>query len=379
MRGAAKTLGDGQDADQVSARFLRLTSDLRFDLFAVIFALGTLHHELQFIIEQQATGPVSEYMERWARVKPSIGWSSEVGLALHLADLVISTLILVLPWRRALMCTLAPTWLVSQLASLERIPAHNGLMAGGLAIVLILGTAELVERALRRDRHALSTDWLGWTVTGLTWICGLTYAFAAFHKLNQGWFSPEISPAAVFLLRPIKVLSALLSNPLDSIKAFLVPLGMYGTIAIEALIPILLALRKTRLLGCFVGLALFHLPMLADGFGGFPTLILAFYPLFLSAEQVRDLMARCLKPTRWRLWCTVVLGGVGVVAIWTSEFVHDLHSSAPGAEPYILLTRMVLLWLTVIFFTYVALTLGERLLERRSRQDQNQVLTPVPA
>jgi hypothetical protein len=63
-----------------AASRLRRTGDLRLRLFAGLFALGTVHHELEFVLEQAAVGPFAEYLERWGRVAPSIGRPSEVGV-----------------------------------------------------------------------------------------------------------------------------------------------------------------------------------------------------------------------------------------------------------------------------------------------------------
>src|SRR5690349_11396384 len=111
---------------------LALSRDLRFDLFAVVFALGTLHHELEFAFEQMAYGPLEDYMERVSRVLPSTGWPTAVGLGLHLGDVLLSLLIVFVPRRRELTCLLAPIFLASQLTSPVRVSSHAGMMAIGL-------------------------------------------------------------------------------------------------------------------------------------------------------------------------------------------------------------------------------------------------------
>jgi hypothetical protein len=44
-----------------AASRLRLTGDLRLRLFAGLFALGTVHHELEFVLEQAPVGPFTQY------------------------------------------------------------------------------------------------------------------------------------------------------------------------------------------------------------------------------------------------------------------------------------------------------------------------------
>jgi hypothetical protein len=338
-----------------------LDGDVRIGLFAFLFALGTLHHELQFILEQQRVGPIGEYMERWSRVKPSSGWPSEVGLAFHAADIIISLLILVLPWRRALLCLLAVPFLPSLLASPERIPSHTSLMAGALAVVLTLSAAEVVERVGgRRSARAERTDWYGWTLTGLTALCALTYLFAAFHKLNAGWFAGNAGASMLAAsLRPLGVppiAKTLLEDPVT-----------YGTLAVELALPCLLLLRRTRLLGCLLGL-LFHLPMLAEGVMDFPTVALAFYPLFLSPGQARHLLGRCLtRPSVPRLAGAVVIGATGIASIRQADPVTTLYTRGAGPEAAVMSVHSVLLYATMLFFAYVTTTILALVLERRPR------------
>jgi hypothetical protein len=346
-----------------------LWGDVRIDLFAFLFALGMLHHELQFILEQQRIGPIGDYMERWSRVRPSSGWSSEVGLALHLADVAISVLILVLPWRRALLCLLAIPYLLSLLASPERISGHSSLLAAALALVLMLSTAEVVERlGRRRSAWPEGTDWHGWMLAGLTTLCALTYLFAAFHKLNTGWFSRNVgaSMLAAFL-RPLGLPPAaetLLEAPVT-----------YATPAVELALPFLLLLRRTRLLGCLLGL-LFHLPMLTEGVMDFPTVVLAFYPLFLSPEQARQLLGRCLtRPSVPRLAGAVVIGATGIASIRQADHVTTLYTRGAGLEAAVMAAHSVLLYATMLLFAYLTVTLLALLLERPPRRPP----VPLPA
>ena len=346
-----------------------LWGDVRIDLFAFLFALGMLHHELQFILEQQRIGPIGEYMERWSRVRPSSGWSSEVGLALHLADVAISVLILVLPWRRALLRLLAIPYLLSLLASPERISGHSSLLASALALVLMLSIAEVVERlGRRRSAWPEPTDWCGWTLAGLRTLCALTYLFAAFHKLNTGWFSRNVGASILAaFLRPLGLppsAETLLEAPVT-----------YATPAVEITLPFLLLLRRTRLLGCLLGL-LFHLPMLAEGVMDFPTVVLAFYPLFLSPEQARQLLGRCLaRPSVPRLAGAVIIGATGIASIRQADHVTTLYTRGAGLEAAVMAAHSVLLYATMLLFAYLTMTLLALLLEHRPRRPS----VPLPA
>jgi hypothetical protein len=341
-------------------RSLRLAGDLRIQLFGFIFALGTIHHELQFILEQNSIGPFLEYLDRWRQVRPTIDWPNGIGVSLHLADIVISLAIIALPWRRELLCLLAVTFLLSNLVSPERISSHNSLMAGGLSVLLIFGLAEVVQRTNRRGQaNAVGVDWYGWTLTGLVSLCVLTYAFAAFHKLNPVWFSPPDSPVMWIVLPFVTSLGL---GRETAVALFGYPL-VYAVVATEVMLPFLLMRQRTRLLGCLLGL-LFHLPMLGQGVGDFPTVILAFYPLFLSVEQARTLLLRCLKrPSTVRVASTALIGGVGIAAIRQSDQVTWLYSPSHSPEPLVVFLHSGLLYTTFILFIYITWGVVALLLE----------------
>lgn len=313
-----------------------LRRDLRLDLFAIPFAIGTLHHELEFVVEVCLVGPLSEYMERWSRAVESTGWPSEVGLAAHGAVLAVSLLLIVLPRRRELLCVLAVAFLLSQMSSPHRIASHSGLMAGGLLVILLLGVAEWLERlACRRQPAGSVTDWYGWTLTGLTWICVLAYFFAAFYKLNAGWFSAQ-SAAPGFLLQLVDPILAPLGAP-KIYRAILGAGAIYGTVVLELALPLLLFRPSTRLWGCLIGLV-FHLPMIVRGIVNFPLLILAFYPAFLTVGEAHALVRACVaRPGVPRPVGSVLLGGYGAWLVYRSppRWMHEspwLHPLIPAVD-----------------------------------------------
>jgi hypothetical protein len=343
-----------------------LQSDLRLEVFAVVFALGTIFHELEFLVEQARIGPFVEYMERWSRVAPSMGWPSSVGLTLHLANVAISLSLMVLPWRRELLCLLTPMFFLSQLASPDRISSHSGLMAGGLLVVSILGAAEWLERLGRRARPpAARTDWVGWTLAGLACMCTLTYVFACFYKLNPVWFSSQ-SPAPSFLMHPIMPILTRV-EPLRRVEGVLAPAAIYGTLVVEALLPFLLLGRRTWALGCFVGVG-FHLPMLIRSVADFPTLIVAFYPAFATRAETEELLRRCrIRPAWPRLGATAALGAASTLVVGLSlRRISRLDASVGAVERFVFVANVVLIAATVVGLIHVGLTLGGWLLERLS-------------
>jgi hypothetical protein len=345
-----------------------LRSDVRLEVFAVVFALGTVLHELEFLLEQARIGPFTEYMERWSRVAPSMGWSSAVGLTLHLVNVAISLLIVLLPWRRELLCLLTPTFFLSQLASPDRIASHSGLMAAGLLVVSILAAVEWLERLGRRaGPEATRTDWVGWTLTGLASVCTLTYLFACFYKLNPVWFS-SASPAPSFLMHLIAPILTRTGAP-PGLETAVGAVTIYGTLLVELLLPALLIGRPTWALGCFIGFV-FHLPMLTRSVADFPTLIVAFYPAFATRAEVGELLWRCRVRPAWpQLAATAALGAAGglAVALGMPQMAW-LDRGAGAPERLAFVANVALTAATVIGMVHVCLTLGLWLLERFSRR-----------
>ena len=336
-------------------RAFGLAGDLRIQLFGALFGLGTIHHELQFILEQQRTGPFADYMERWSVLKPSIGWPSEVGIALHLIDLLLGGLLLTLPWRRALLIPLAIVFPLVNLVSPERIPSHNSLMVATLAVLLSFGLVEIAERVVRRGLpSAPLTDWYGWTLVGLTWLCALTYLSAAFQKLNSTYLSVTESTAPPFALLFVEPLGV----PRDTALSLLGYPAIYGTLAIEISLPVLLIRRQTRLAGCLLGSS-FHFAMMARGIMDFPTIILAFYPLFMTVGEARELLARCLaRPSPSRLLTTAALWAGAGATFAGSPYVLDFYVNSAAPEPLVMWGHSVLSYLTLLLFAYLTSTLG---------------------
>ena len=358
-----------------AARFggpLRLAQDLRIQLFAIVFALGSLHHEAQYLVQQLRVGPLGEYMERWSAAKPTSGWPSEVGLALHLAVVVVSVLVIVLPWRRALLCALAVPFLLSKLVSPDRLSSHSSVIVAALILVAVFALAEVVGRVARRARAEATTDWYGWTLVGLRWLLASTYAFAAFHKLNPVFFSPADSPAMAFVLPVFEWLPV----SRDVLIARVGYPATFAAVLIEASLPFLLMARRTRLFGCLLGLV-FHLPMMAQGLMDFPVIILAFYPLCLSVEEARAVVDRLRsRPGVARLACAAIVGGAGVAAIWTSRRVNRIYSDATDPAPAMTLAHSALLYLTMLLAAYVLAALAAIFLER-VRRSRSQTQTPA--
>jgi hypothetical protein len=341
-----------------------LTSDRRFDLFGFAFALGTVHHTLQQLLEQMRVGPFTEYLERWSRARPSFGWPNEVGVAVYAALLITSLGAMLVPWRRAALAVTAVPFLLSMLVSPEEIDSHSTLMIAAYVILLALTLGELVERALARDGAPIPTDWYRYTRIGLCLLCALLYFFAFFFKLNTVWLSPDTSRATLFLLAPLEPLLPWLGISAYSAAAILAPLGIVGTLSLELAVPLLLIWPRARLFGCLAGLVL-HLPMLAQGVTDFPTLTIAFYPLFLARSEAEELSDRLRRQaTGWIVWLTALIGAFGCWAISRAGNVLRWYQDSPGLDLGLMVVHLALLYVTFALFVYSTLVLVDWLVER---------------
>jgi hypothetical protein len=332
-----------------------LATDLRFQLFAVVFAVGTIAHELGFLLEVVAVGPLTEYMERWGRAVPTLPLPSWGGLALHLGDIAIALCVLVVRRKREGLCLLAVVFLASQLASPNRSASHNSLMIGGLLMVLALALGEWGERLVTHWRHRRPRiDWLRVTLRGLAGICALTYFFAFFYKLNREWFSAS-SGGLPFLTRPLAPILTWLDAPAAS--AAVGAVSIYGTLLLEVALPCLLFLPRTRRLGCFLG-AGFHLPMLMQRVIDFPVLILAFYPAFLESGEAAALRGWLRHPPWRRLVAAAALGGYGLWVLAGAPKSGSIATRGLPWIPWVVITDAVLAGAVLVLGTYVTLALG---------------------
>ncbi len=109
------------------------------------------------------------------------------------------------------------------------------------------------------------------------------YGFAVFHKLNADWFRPSVS-CGVELYLAFAGFWSLPTSPPAQVAS------IYGVLAIEALIPVLLLFRRTRLWGVLLGV-LFHYVLGVARYHNFSAMLFAGYWLFLphgAADLVRQ-------------------------------------------------------------------------------------------
>lgn len=111
------------------------------------------------------------------------------------------------------------------------------------------------------------------------------YFFAVFHKLNSGFFNPMSSCASEFYLHVTNIYAGL---PTDGWVFLIMP---YGVVVVEALIPILLVVRRTRHWGLLL-LMLFHFALAMDEkkhFFDFSSTVYGLAALYLPWDVTRRL------------------------------------------------------------------------------------------
>ena len=107
----------------------------------------------------------------------------------------------------------------------------------------------------------------------------ILYFWATIHKLNEGFLMPELSCAVMQFqaLRQAKILGV----PMDFLPTgpTIYVLSIYGTLAVEMAIPVLLCFGKTRIAGVLMAL-IFHC-ILGYQYSDFSSLLYVLFSLFL--------------------------------------------------------------------------------------------------
>lgn len=153
---------------------------------------------------------------------------------------------------------------------------------------------------------------------GVQMLIILTYFLAFFHKLNTEWFSRERSCAAS--LGEVFLRNAGIQNP--QVTKLYTLFAIYGTLAVEAVLPLLLLLPHTRPLGLCLAV-FFHLPLGLVSALHFSILMYAGLSAFVAPQSWSWVSSSALS-VGWPvlLLCLVIGGLVGGRFGLTSIFRH---------------------------------------------------------
>jgi hypothetical protein len=162
--------------------------------------------------------------------------------------------------------------LATVLWELPRVSNHwllMGVTSVGLLIVLLPAL-----RSLRRGDELETTCEAALGPVRIQII--LVYAWATFHKLNTGFFDPDLSCGVDHYTRLADSLGFLPGGPWTRMPAII------GTLAIEAALPLLIAFRSTRWAALPIGWA-FHLVLGWNGYWDFSSVAFAYYATCLPS------------------------------------------------------------------------------------------------
>lgn len=197
---------------------------------------------------------------------------------------------------------LALLWILFQ--RLPWVSNHYLLLAIVAATVLAALAPRLRSDGWPPDREA----WFDAFAPALRLEVVLLYLWAFFHKLNGGWFDPEVSCAVL--------LGDVLAGRLGAPSAIWPrEAAIYLGVAAEAAIPLLLLVRRTRMVGVVVA-AGFHWLLGIATFFNFSAVMYALLFVFLPARST-DRLGRWLASLRKPALRVASAGGWHRAYVWT--------------------------------------------------------------
>jgi hypothetical protein len=157
--------------------------------------------------------------------------------------------------------------------------SNHWLFTGFVNLTLLYCVARTVWA---RDRHNGETsppgpdNWMPWFASLARLELLILYGFAVLHKLNVDYLARESSCGVAFYHAMLERFTFLPNTPALEVAS------VYSPLIAEALIPILLVARRTRIAGILVG-ALLHVGFALDPIGpfyNFSSMLLAMFVLF---------------------------------------------------------------------------------------------------
>lgn len=173
-------------------------------------------------------------------------------------------------------------------------PWNHGLFMTLMNVAIVASVARVYVRASRADVWITREPIVDELAPALRLSLILLYGFAFLHKLNTDYFDPEFSCAGqvlTWLNTKYRVLSTGL---------WMTTVGIWSSLFIEGLVPILLCFRYTMRFGLVLGFAFHLLLSQFGGLYGFAAVMYAVYYLFLPSSFTSDMAAR-LESIRQRL------------------------------------------------------------------------------
>lgn len=164
--------------------------------------------------------------------------------------------------------------LVDAFGKMPWIPNH-WLFAAVVSLTILSSALILIVRARRMSVEG--SELFDTFAPAVRLELVLLYFFAFFHKLNRDWLDPGVSCGTLLFSSSSHL------QGLPGTDFLLRILPIYGTLVIEAAIPLFLLFRKTRIAGIFIAL-LFHFMLGAFEYYNFSALTYAVLYLFAPDE-----------------------------------------------------------------------------------------------
>jgi hypothetical protein len=286
--------------------------------------LSSLHPHQQVFTRLWGIALVAHVVGNWAQpdLPQPVGW----------ANLAVGACGVLLALRPARPILLAASALVVISVVLEMPVTGNHWLVAGLVAASILATGGRPDQFFAPVRLILL----------------VFYCFAAFAKLNSGFFDPSAS-CAVFYTN--QWLDGFGINPLagGSPPAFV---AIWGSVLTELAVPLLLIWRRTRGVGVVVG-SLFHTFISFDlnqHFYDFTAVLLPLFFLFAGAPMVERVERSWADTPSWirRLVAAgflVIAGAMVVVAVLQ---LQPATSALVTAVPFFLWIPFGIWWVVVL-------------------------------
>jgi hypothetical protein len=173
------------------------------------------------------------------------------------------------------------------------------------------------------------------------------YSFAAFAKLNSGFFDPTVSCAVFYASQS---LGALGLPPVDT-GGILSRLLIWATVAIELSVPITLLWRRTRYLGVLIG-TVFHTFISFDfdqHFYDFTAVLITLLFLFLPDRSVEIISEQLSEITRRKLVPGNLLAGLVGGLVLVSVFpLTPLTAFIVSRIPFVFWVPFSVLWVVAL-------------------------------
>ena len=170
------------------------------------------------------------------------------------------------------------------------------------------------------------------------------YSFAAFAKLNSGFFDPTVS-CAVFYAN--QSLASIGLSPIEAGGVVSRAL-IWATVAVEVSVPITLIWRRTRFLGVIVGTG-FHAFISFDlnqHFYDFTAMLIPLFLLFVPERNIEVISTQMAEVRRRDLIPTpLIVGAIGVLALLAVSPLTPVTAFVLSWVPFVLWVPFSLLWI----------------------------------